>query len=77
MLTVSLIAVFLAFCLLMAGVLAFCLSERKRNRTGVPHTSTSAEREDKRVAVVLFSAMIAGVVLALMTGYLVFYLQWT
>lgn len=70
-LTAGLVVIFLAFCALMAAVLAFCLGERKRARAGVMPAG-----DDRRVALVLLAAIVAGAVLALATGYWVFYLQW-
>lgn len=91
-LVASLLAVFLAFCLLMAGVLAFCLRERRKmdgigNPAQVdpstgdirPHdhvVSPNDADDDSRVALVLFGSIIAGALLALITGYLVFFREW-
>lgn len=91
-LAASLMLVFLAFCLLMAGVLAFCIRERRKVDgidspahadpiTGEIHphhhvvSSTDAD-DDERVAVILFGSIIAGALLALITGYLVFFREW-
>ncbi len=95
-LVASLLAVFLAFCLLMAGVLAFCLRERRKvdglgnlqqvsaqidPPTGEipPHhhiASASDADDDSRIAMVLFGSIIVGALLALLTGYLVFFKTW-
>ncbi len=79
MLAISLTAVFLAFCLIMGAVLMFCIKER-RMVDGLDNTppmkAEVIEAEDSRIVKVLFSAMIAGAVLALITGYLVFFLSW-
>jgi len=91
-LVASLVLVFLAFCLLMSGVLAFCIRERRKVDaiaspayadpiTGEiqPHhhvvSSTDAD-DDERVAMILFGSIIAGALLALITGYLVFFREW-
>jgi hypothetical protein len=91
-LVISLLIVFFSFCLLMAGVLAFCLHERRKidgignavERNAVTGDTNSAlqgaERDDaeqdSRVAMVLFGSIIAGALLALITGYLVFGRTW-
>ncbi len=94
-LVTSLLIVFFSFCLLMAGVLAFCLRERRKidgignpakrdaitGETGEigPHDHTSSPddaEQDSRVAIVLFGSIIAGALLALITGYLVFGKTW-
>lgn len=94
-LVASLLVVFFSFCLLMAGVLAFCLRERrkidglghvdKQNQfTGEPGEirpqdcvpSPDDAEQDSRVALVLFGSIIAGALLALLTGYLVFGRVW-
>lgn len=91
-LVISLLVVFFSFCLLMAGVLAFCLRERRKIDgignaveqnavTGEINPSLEvASREDaeqdSRVAIVLFGSIIAGALLALITAYLVFGRAW-
>ena len=94
-LSFSLMLVFLVFCLLMAGVLAFCLRERRkidglddhRERATLESTTTEMMTEqfianpqniadDNRVAMVLFGSIIGGAMLALITGYLVFFRDW-
>lgn len=72
----SLLLVFGVFCLIMGTVLAVCLRERKR---ALANQTIDARRDaaaDTRVALILFGAMIAGVLLALITAYLVFFRQW-
>jgi hypothetical protein len=91
-LVTSLLIVFFSFCLLMAGVLAFCLRERRKidgighpakrdTLTGEIHpqdhvVSPGDDEQDSRVAIVLFGSIIAGALLALITGYLVFGKTW-
>lgn len=88
-LTFSLIFVFIAFCLLMAGVLAFCLRERRKidgldsqhqQPTEIVTEQFTANlqdtADDNRVAMVLFGTIIGGAALALITGYLVFFRDW-
>lgn len=88
----SLLVVFLLFCLLMAGVLAFCLRERRKidgfgnNAKRDAYTgdirpqdhvaSPNDAEQDSRVAIVLFGSIIAGALLALITAYLVFGKTW-
>lgn len=94
-LSFSLMLVFLVFCLLMAGVLVFCLRERRKidgfddHRECAKLESTTTEMmieqfitnpqniaDDNRVAMVLFGSIISGALLALITGYLVFFRDW-
>ncbi len=79
MLALSLSVVFLAFCLIMGGVLMFCIRER-RLVDGLDHppemSAEMMEAEDSRIVKVLFGAIIAGAALALITGYLVFFRTW-
>ena len=79
MLELSLIAVFVAFCTIMGGVLMFCIRERRLVddlNAVAPLTPEAIEAEDNRLVMVLFCAIIAGAALALLTGYLVFFRQW-
>lgn len=85
-LTLSLVLVFLAFCILMAGVLAICLRERRKIdgygnpprhlQTALHLNQAQAYAADKRVAYVLFGSILGGAILALFTGYLVFFREW-
>ncbi|HEX9391749.1 MAG TPA: hypothetical protein VF928_10610 [Usitatibacteraceae bacterium] len=103
----SLLAIFLLFCLLMAAVLAFCLRERHRiDATGTgaidpspeqadpaghpsppsppsslmslhsPPRKQADEDADQRVALAVFGAIFLGALLAVVTGYLVFFRDW-
>lgn len=78
MLVASLVGVFLAFCLLMGAVLMFCIRERRMvdGLTTPPESAESMEAEDSRIVKVLFGAIIAGALLALITGWLVFFKTW-
>lgn len=69
MLILSLTLVFLAFCALMAGVLAFCFRERRR-------AQANARSDDNFIAKVMVGVILAGAALALITGYLVFMRDW-
>ncbi len=82
--------IFLAFCLLMAGVLGFCLHERRKvdgignGRKFAPEeippedmvAGPTDAADDKRVLTVLFGSIMMGAMLALITGYLVFFRTW-
>ncbi|MCA3002671.1 MAG: hypothetical protein ACK5RJ_09340 [Burkholderiales bacterium] len=78
-LEISLLVVFLAFCVIMGAVLTFCIRER-RLVDGLsdvaPMSAEAIENEDIRLVKVLFGAIIAGALLALITGYLVFMRDW-
>ncbi|MBC7624323.1 MAG: hypothetical protein H7232_13145 [Aeromicrobium sp.] len=79
MLEISLLMVFLAFCAIMGGVLMFCIRERRLIdglKKVAPMSAEAIEEEDSRLVKVLFGAIIAGAILALVTGYLVFMRSW-
>ena len=71
----SLLLVFFVFCLLMGGVLAFCLRERKQN--AALSTAEKDTASDNRVAVILFGAIVLGALLAITTAWLIFFRDWT
>jgi hypothetical protein len=80
-LVASLAAVFAAFCVIMGAVLMFCIRERRmvdglEANNQLPMTAEAIEAEDSRIVKVLFGAIIAGALLALITGYLVFFRTW-
>jgi hypothetical protein len=80
-LVVSLTAVFLAFCIIMGAVLMFCIRERRMvdgtdGETKSFDSAEAIEAKDNRIVIVLFGAIIAGALLALITGYLVFFRDW-
>lgn len=105
-LTFSLLIIFLLFCVMMAGVLAFCLRERRRSSRGTqdatidhstngylsapspdatrpqpislhsPMPNQADEDDDQRVAMTLFGSIFLGALLAIITGYLVFFREW-
>ena len=106
-LTVSLLVIFLLFCLLMGGILAFCLRERRHIKPTAGHVtvddsigvsgdsdaSAALQRpsrvslhspppnqadqdDDLRVAMTLFGSIFLGALLAIITGYLVFFREW-
>jgi hypothetical protein len=87
-LVAELFVVFFAFCVLMAGVLGFCLYERRKvDGIGDGSGKTAPEEtppekmvalatdaaDDKRVMLVLGGSIVAGGLLALLTAYLVFF----
>jgi hypothetical protein len=78
MLDFWLFAAFLAFIAIMAIVLGFCFRERHLWHDGSTGTDLRGTRaaehaSDRRIAAVIFSAIIAGALLALLVGYLVFF----
>jgi hypothetical protein len=76
MLVLGLTIVFVVFCVIMGGILAFCLRERRRALANAATDSQRDEAADNRVAVILFGAIFVGALLALTTAYLVFFRQW-
>ena len=81
MLVFSLAMVFLAFCAIMASVLMVCIRERRKvdgfdaNKHPLL-TASNIKAQDSRLIKVLFGTIIAGALLALITGYLVFFRVW-
>ncbi len=78
MLDFWLFAALLAFIAVMAVVLAFCFRERHLwhdGNTGADLRGTRAAEHasDRRIAAVIFGAIIVGALLALLVGYLVFF----
>jgi membrane protein implicated in regulation of membrane protease activity len=78
MLDFWLVAALFAFVAVMAVVLGFCFRERHLwhdGRTGADlrGTPTSERASDRRIAAVIFGAIIVGALLALLVGYLVFF----
>jgi uncharacterized integral membrane protein len=81
MLALSLSIVFIAFCVIMGAVLMFCIRERRMVDglaavKNAPTTAEAIEAEDSRIVKVLFGSIIMGALLALITGYLVFFRTW-
>jgi hypothetical protein len=75
MLELSLLAVFLAFCVIMGGVLMYCIRERRLIdglKKVAPMSAEAIDAEDSRLVKVLFGAIIAGALLAMIAGYLIF-----
>lgn len=78
MLDFWLFAALLAFIAVMAAVLGACFRERHLwhdARTGADLRGTRAAEHasDRRIAAVIFGAIIVGALLALLVGYLVFF----
>ena len=78
MLNVWLAGAFIAFIAVMAVVMVFCFRERHLwhdGKTGQDLSgSPSAEQaSDTRIAIVIFGGIIAGALLAILVGYLVFF----
>ncbi len=72
---ISLLTILLAFSAIMAGVLGFCLRERRRvTASGTQASDPQSDRDaDQRVALTLFGGIISGILLALLTAYLMFF----
>ncbi len=78
MLEVGLFLVFLTFCVIMGAVLMFCIRERRLIdglKKVAPMTAEAIDAEDSRLVKVLFGAIIAGALLAMIAGYLIFGLK--
>jgi uncharacterized membrane protein len=69
----KLFVVFVAFCALMAGVLWMAFRERRLARA-LPAEDLEGQRaSDARVLAVVFSTAIGGMLLTLLTAWLVFF----
>ena len=78
MLDFWLVAALFAFIAIMAVVLGFCFRERHlwhdgKTGTDLRGTHTAEHASDRRIAAVIFGAIIVGALLALLVGYLVFF----
>ena len=78
MLNVWLAGAFIAFVTVMAVVMTFCFRERHLwhdGKTGQDLSGTPAAEQasDTRIAIVIFGGIIAGALLAILVGYLVFF----
>jgi hypothetical protein len=77
----ELIAILLAFVIIMAGVLWTCLAARRRERgqsalDAEARTAQGARRDetgDNRIALIIFGGIMVGALLALTTAWLVFF----
>ena len=68
----KLFLVFIGFCAPMGGVMFMAFRERKRGKSIAPGDVAAGEAQDARVLIVIFSASIGGLLLALLVAWLVF-----
>jgi uncharacterized membrane protein len=69
----KLLLVFLAFLAVLTGVIGMAFRERKRAR-GIPEGDLAAQQAaDGRVLFTVFTAIIGGMLLTLLTAWLVFF----
>jgi len=70
---IKLALVIVAFMLLMGGVLWLALRERRMGRSIAADDIAGQAASDGRVLTVIFGSIIAGMLLMLITAYLVFF----
>jgi hypothetical protein len=68
----SLVAVFLAFLAILAGVMWMAFRERRFGRSGAAATPEGQRASDARVMTVVFAAIPGGMLLTLLVAWLVF-----
>ena len=64
--------VFLAFLAILATVITVAFRERTRGKTLAADDRAGQEAQDARVMTVIFSAIIGGMLLTILVGYIVF-----
>ncbi len=69
----KLFTVFLAFLAVLTVVIVVAFRERKRGRTIVVDDLAAQQAQDGRVMTIIFTAIIGGMVLTVITAYLVFF----
>lgn len=68
----KLFAVFLAFLAVLATVIVMAFRERKRGRTIAADDLQAQRDQDARVLTIVFTAIVGGMLLTLLVGWLVF-----
>ena len=68
----KLFVVFLAFLAVLVTVMFVAFRERTRGKALAPGDRAGGEAQDARVMTVIFSAIISGMLLAILAGWLVF-----
>ncbi|HUL56852.1 MAG TPA: hypothetical protein VLT60_07630 [Usitatibacter sp.] len=69
----KLFAVFLAFVSILATVIVVAFRERKRGRAIDVHDLAAQQAQDARVLAIIFSSIVGGMFLTLLTAWLVFF----
>ncbi|HTS84456.1 MAG TPA: hypothetical protein VMG61_05075 [Usitatibacter sp.] len=68
----KLFVVFLAFVTILTTVIVVAFRERKRART-IGHDPAAQQAQDARVLAIIFSSIVGGMFLAVITAWLVFF----
>ncbi len=68
----KLLVVFVAFLAILATVVCVAFRERTRGKALVPGDRAGEQAQDARVMTVIFSAIIGGMLLTILVGWLVF-----
>ena len=69
----KLFIVFLGFLSILAVVIFIAFRERKKGRTIAAGDIASEQSQDARVMTIIFTAIVGGMALTLITAYLVFF----
>ncbi len=69
----KLLAVFIAFCTILAVVIFVAFRERKRGKTLAQDDVVGQQAQDARVLAVIFGAIFGGMALTLIVAYLFFF----
>ena len=69
----KLLVVFLAFLAILVTVIAVAFRERARGKGIAVDDITAQQQQDARVMTVIFSAIMGGMLLTLLTAWLVFF----
>ena len=69
----KLFIVFLAFLTILAVVIVMAFRERKHGRTIQPGDIAAGQAQDSRVMTIIFTAIIGGMGLTILTAWLVFF----
>jgi hypothetical protein len=70
--SMGLVAVFIGFVTLLVTVMRLAFRERRASRIIAPSDQAARDASDARVLTVIFGAIIGGMVLTLITAWLVF-----
>jgi hypothetical protein len=70
----KLFVIFLAFLAILATVITVAFRERTRGKTLANDDRAGQQAQDARVMTIIFSAIIGGMLLTILAGYIVFML---
>ncbi len=71
----KLFLVFLGFLAVLTTVIVMAFRERKQTRNADPNDIAAQKSQDGRVMTIIFTAIVGGMALTLITAYLVFFMR--